>query len=621
MNDHSDRTTRKTRRRKSKADDHTVQISLTDAIGNVFGGQLTLVIANDHELSTRALPEQGRVVVGRAETADMQIGDPSLSRHHFAIETGPQVIIEDLGSSNGTRVGDRILRAKERAELGFGVPAQAGHTTFVLRRVTSSPRPRRIVNHGYFELRVEEESVRADEVGGNYAVVRISSGGTATGSPMEQILFDAVKQTDVVGAYGPPGEYEILLVQTGPDEAQRVVAAIEAAFELEELEVLTGLAVHPRDGASPDRIIACAGEALRGDAHRDGVGRSLVYGRAMVRIHELVDRVAIGRISVLVLGETGVGKEVLAEQIHLRSRRASAPMLTVNCASLNEELLASELFGHARGAFTGAVKDKIGLIEAANGGSLFLDEIGDVASPIQAKLLRVLEEQELTRVGEVKPRPVDVRFVSATNRDLERGVREGTFREDLYYRLAGITIVIPPLRERSDEIVPLARAFVQEICERDEILPAPGLAAETVERLLAYNWPGNIRELRNMVERAVLLCGGRSIEPEHLLLDKMGPAGPRAQVDQSLQWEVAQASTLVRGVSSNTDDLPDFGGRAVQRMRDAGPEHERQQIVNALEAFQGNQTKTARALGISRGTLIKRLEQYGLLRPRKREDR
>ena len=615
------------------AEAHTVQLSLGELSGAMVGGQLALVIVNDQELATCTLPERSRAVVGRSESADFQIDDPSMSRHHFAIHTGEQILLEDLGSSNGTRVGDRILRRGEAGPLGVGVPVQAGQTTFVLRPLSNSKRPRRIVNHGYFELRVEEESLRAGESSRGYAVLRVKGDGAKV-ERTERIVADNVGAGDVVGSYGPPGEYEVLLVDVTLDGAERRAQAIESAFGQEGIGVLTGLAVYPRDGGSPDRIIARAGEALRGDDGTNaGTSCGAIYGSAMARIQALADRVALGRISVLVLGETGVGKEVMARQVHLRSRRSEGPLLTLNCASLNEELLASELFGHVKGAFTGAVKDKVGLIEAANGGTLFLDEVGDVAAPIQAKLLRVLEEGKLTRVGEVQPREVDVRFIAATNRDLERAVRDGAFREDLYYRLAGVTIVVPPLRERLDEVLPLTRNFVSEICERDDIQPIPELGAATTEYLLAYNWPGNIRELRNMVERAVLLCGSTSIEPEHLLLDKMGSLtssgavglvptcapGPVPGIREgNAGMEEAQSTLRGRGAPALEDENQMPLGRPVDVMRRSGPQAERGQVLAAMTQCNGNQTQAAKLLGISRGTLIKRLAEYGLSRPRRR---
>jgi DNA-binding NtrC family response regulator len=314
---------------------------------------------------------------------------------------------------------------------------------------------------------------------------------------------------------------------------------------------------------------------VRGDG---GVPRrDLAPGEAMRDLHKLAERIASGKISVLILGETGVGKEVLARTIHDRSPRADKPFLPLNCSALSESLLESELFGHEKGAFTGADRDKPGLLETADGGTVFLDEIGELPTTMQVKLLRVLEERRVMRVGGVESRAIDVRFVAATHRDVEAHVAAGTFRQDLYFRLNGASLVIPPLRERTDEIEPLARAFAAEIAEEMSYDCTPELSRDALDTLRAYRWPGNIRELRNVIERAVLLAEGTPIARLHLPTEKMQtPAAP--------------------------SDAP--GG-------------EKQRVIDALAQCAGNQSRAAKLLGISRRTLVKRLDQYGIPRPLK----
>jgi transcriptional regulator with GAF, ATPase, and Fis domain len=312
---------------------------------------------------------------------------------------------------------------------------------------------------------------------------------------------------------------------------------------------------------------------------------------AMQRLHRLVERVAAGIISVLLLGETGVGKEVFAEAIHSRSPRSGKPFLKLNCAALTESLLESELFGHERGAFTGAVSQKPGLLETADGGTVFLDEVGELPASLQAKLLRVLEEKRVLRVGGTKSRVVDVRFIAATNRDLESEVDRGRFRRDLYFRLNGISLVIPPLRDRRGEIEPLARAFLRQACSGRT---APVLGPEVLARLQSYAWPGNIRELRNVMERAAVLAGEGPILAEHLPVEKMGHTlHPSARYTQI---------GLDGGTSALSDQVAAF---------------ERRRIIEALERCAGNQTKAARLLGMSRRTLVSRLRDYDIPRPRK----
>ena len=297
---------------------------------------------------------------------------------------------------------------------------------------------------------------------------------------------------------------------------------------------------------------------------------------------ELVDRIAATTISVLILGETGAGKEVLAERIHRMSLRAQRALVRLNCATLSAPLLESELFGHERGAFTGAATSKVGLVAAADGGTLFLDEVGELPPPVQAKLLRVLSEREILPIGAACARPVDVRFIAATNRDLREQVETGAFRRDLFYRLNGITLYVPPLRARPTEIEPLARAFVDAFC-RHQGRPSPAISPAAVAALHAHRWPGNVRELRNVMERAVLLGDGPTIEPQHLALGT-APA-----------FAVTGAAPPVRDA------------RDVERRR----------ILDALNQCGGNQTRAARLLGKGRRTLLRRLDELGLPRPRK----
>jgi len=309
----------------------------------------------------------------------------------------------------------------------------------------------------------------------------------------------------------------------------------------------------------------------------------------MERIDRLVGLVADSVLPVLLLGETGVGKGTLAAQIHARSSRAGRPFVQLNCAAVPEGLLESELFGHERGAFTGATQAKPGILESANGGTVFLDEIGEVPRPTQAKLLHVLEQGKVQRLGSVRPIAIDVRFLSATNRDLDALVASGQFRRDLYYRLAGVPVHVPPLRERRGEIPEMARAFVKEASARTPER-TPVISEASMRRLCAHDWPGNIRELRNVVMRAALLSGGSRVEPEHLLLE----------------------------VATSPTPTPDPAPAGARRLAAEVHATERQQIAEALDRFGGHQGKAAEYLGISRRTLSNKLDELGLPRPRKK---
>ena len=304
---------------------------------------------------------------------------------------------------------------------------------------------------------------------------------------------------------------------------------------------------------------------------------------AMGQVVDLARRVAKVDSTVLITGESGSGKERIARLVHEESTRAAGPFIAVNCGAITETLLESELFGHARGAFTGATQDRPGLFEASNGGTLLLDEVGEVSPGMQVKLLRAVQEREIRRVGENKNRPIDVRVVAATNRDLAHGVAGGTFRQDLYYRLKVVELRVPALRERRDDILPLARVLLADAAVRMK-RKISGLAPGAADQLLRYEWPGNVRELENAMERAVALSRGSRVELEDL----------PEEVRQALPKPMAAAGTV--------------------RPLD---EVEKEYILAALEQNGGNQTRTAAQLRIGSATLYRKLRSYGLIRGRR----
>ena len=353
----------------------------------------------------------------------------------------------------------------------------------------------------------------------------------------------------------------------------------------------------------------------------------------MQHLYRLVDSVAQSNITVIVRGETGVGKEVVSEEIHRRSARAAGPLVKLNCAALPEHLLEGELFGYERGAFTGAAQAKAGLIESADGGTLFLDEIGEMPLATQTKLLRVVESREVMRLGSLRPKTVDVRFVAATHRDLEEMVTRGQLRQDLYYRLAGVSLVVPPLRERVEEIPRLADEFVARFCADARRPPIP-ISSAAMRVLKAHAWPGNVRELRNVIERAVVFSKGVAIAPEQLglPLDRLSRPPARLSAPPSAPGGVpvptvplppapsaeyplpvpAGTQLGAPGVPSSTVAFGSGGSLPVEMEA-----LERQRILDALARCGGNQTQAAEMLGISRRTLLRRLDDYAVPRPRK----
>jgi two-component system response regulator AtoC len=328
---------------------------------------------------------------------------------------------------------------------------------------------------------------------------------------------------------------------------------------------------------------------------------AVLVNDAMRRLYDVAAMAAQTDISVLILGETGVGKEVFAEFFHRRSLRATRPFLRLNCAALSESLLESELFGHE------------------HGGTVFLDEVGELPLNLQVKLLRVLDERVVRRVGSNKPRPIDVRFITATNRDLKREVARGRFRGDLYFRINGTSFCLPPLRERKDEIEPLARYFLSQACERLK-RPMPMITAEARQRMLDYGWWGNVRELRNAMERASFLCGDGPLLAQHLPEDPLPTDDTVDNESTDVHFSggiAAEAPTLGSlgrnpSVSHSAPHRPFSGAPS-----DIAASSEQERVLAALKACAGNQTRAATMLGISRRTLINRLESLNLPRPRK----
>ncbi|MBS2017139.1 MAG: sigma 54-interacting transcriptional regulator [Deltaproteobacteria bacterium] len=482
------------------------------SVGDTPNEGYSLVFARAGAIAPLALPASGQSIVGREPPADLVVPDDSVSRRHARILGGTPPEIEDLGSTNGTKVMGRALAPNERVPLAYGTVVELG--TLVAFVQPASP--------------------------------------LAAGSASPEGL--------------PRGR--------APETVARMTVA-------------------------PPAMSAPSGPS-RSPVLRDAT---------MLRLYELIDVIAPSKLSVLILGETGVGKDVYAETVHARSPRAGGNFVRLNCAALPENLLEAELFGYEKGSFTGAMQAKPGLFEAADGGTVFLDEIGEMPLVTQAKLLRVLESGEVLRIGSVKPKRVDVRFVSATNRDLEALSATGQFRSDLFFRLNGVSVALPPLRKRPDDVVPLAHMFLTNA-------GGPPLSDEALASLRAYRWPGNIRELKNVVERAALLAQGRPIRVEHLLFRSASLSDVGGEPAPVASAPVVSAPTPAAAPEA---PLP-VRSAGTMPMRDEFAELERTRILEAMEKCGGNQSRAAKMLGISRTTLIKRLEIYQYVRPRKGQD-
>jgi DNA-binding NtrC family response regulator len=415
---------------------------------------------------------------------------------------------------------------------------------------------------------------------------------------LEAAAYDAVL-TDLNMPPGPDGIELIRRARSRGHEVPFVVLTGQASVETAVDAMREGAYDYLRKTATADELRSAVQRAidhgrirrevqrLRGEvAEVRGVERPVGSSPRMREVLALVDRVAPSDASVLILGESGTGKELLARVLHRQSLRRDQPFVAFDCSALAPSLLESELFGHERGAFTGAERARRGLFREAQGGTLFLDEIGDIAPEVQNKLLRVLQEREVKPVGGDAFVKIDVRIVAATNKDLRALVQKGRFREDLFYRLAVVPIELPPLRERTSDLSPIVSTILRR---RRSAGPRPTeIAPEAIARLIAYSWPGNVRELENVIERAAILSDGRVIQSRDL--------PPLAEADAPLpRGEVLPAPSLERPLK--------------QQLLDTAREVERRAILFALRVESGSPTRAARRLGISRASFYNKLKE------------
>jgi two-component system, NtrC family, response regulator AtoC len=567
----------------------------------------SLLVLQGESSSRFALPGSGVVLIGRDAEADLRLGDDSVSRRHarLVLQAGEARLI-DLGSHNGTLVnGQRVDGARA---LVSGDVVTIGTATLVLHTAARPLPARRLLDAEALRERLGLEVQRALRHGRPLTVVSLVPPSPDAHRDALEAACAAEPGGIEAAGWLDAGHLVLLLPEVsgepGEDALGEHVEALAAACPGARL----GWAVCPTDGCDADTLVAAArgaaqdatpgqpASAASSATHLTLGERTVLLAEpAMVQLYALVRRLAPSELPVLIHGETGVGKENAAFAVHHWSRRASGPFVTVNCAALPEGLVESELFGHDKGAFTGATTAKAGIFESAQGGTVFLDEVGELPLTVQARFLRALESRRITRVGEVRERPIDVRLVAATHRDLMAEVAAGRFRQDLYFRLGAATVLLPPLRERPREVPLLARAFLTRACEalgREPLVLAP----ETLALLARQPWPGNVRELRNLMDYAAAAVTGGVLEARHL------PERPRGGAPLSPAPAASPPAEPVRGPSPST----------FQPLAEEIRELERRRMLEALEAAEGVQTRAAALIGMPIRTFTFKMKQLGL---------
>lgn len=520
--------------------------------------------------------EQRRVVLGRGEQSDVVLPDPEISRSQVALTfEGDSVRAEDL-SGKGTLIsGNRV----NEALLVDGADLTLGQWRAIFRQRSSGDAGTTTeVREGHTELQARDGLKDKH----HSAQLRIRQG---TRESVHKLLGDQVTLGKDAGNDIVLDDKFISAKHVRITRKGSVFQVVDAAstngtffggIRLYDAEVPAGTTL--RVGTVEITLEPQGGPKKEGGAFEGMIGTDL----SVRQLTDLIERVAPSSAAVAILGESGTGKELVAAAVHARSTRAAKPFIPVNCAAISKELIESELFGHEKGAFTGAQNSRKGAFEEADGGTLFLDEIGELPYDLQAKLLRALESGEIKRVGASRPMTVDVRIVAATNRDLLALCREGKFREDLYYRLCVIPLHLPPLRNRRGDLPALAEHFVQRFSPRGQNVR---LTPAALERLSTHGWPGNVRELRNVIHRALLLRKGPMLDVVDLTFDQ----------------------ELNRETGLNVPEMP--AGMTLEAMLE---KLERQIVENTLKRLNNNRERVAKELGVARSTLFKRLKDWGM---------
>ena len=568
-----------------------------------LGDRGYLLVFDARGSSMFPLPASGEVIIGR-QAGDLRLEDPAVSRQHARLVIADGVTLVDLESHNGTRVnGDRVIgsRALQAADM-----ITIGGTTLVFHAHRRDEVTKRVLEFSELRRRIDEELERVlrfkRAFGMLCMVVR------ARGPGLDELLEHHLRKLDICAWVGTD-EVVVLLPETGARDTPTAAERLRSAVHALDPGVRIGFTTSPDDGCDADALLggvrraalaaepATCAAAMRAVRKLEIRDRTVVVADvAMVRLYAMIERLASADLPVLFIGETGSGKEIAATAMHVFSPRKNKELVTLNCAAIQETLVESELFGYERGAFSGAVSAKQGLFEVASGGTVFLDEIGELTASTQAKLLRALETKRITRLGDVRERDIDIRLVAATNRDLLEEVDAGRFRRDLYFRLSGAVLWIPPLRERVVELPLLAQRFLDEACRRLG-RDAMTISATAVAILRAHYWPGNLRELKNLMDYVAAAFVESIVEPHHITerlrarRESLAPPPPPAP----------------------EPDLPSPTARSPQMsLADEIAALEQRRIKEALDAHHGNHAHAARSIGMPLRTFFSKVKKYKL---------
>ena len=563
------------------------------------------------------LPADGEFIVGRKEGADLCLEDWAAPAECIVFRMVGGDATLDCGCGQNITVNDQPATGIRLLVSGDAVAL--GPVSMVFHRPAHRPHHTAACSFDDIRVRLQEEAERSQRSGCPLAVLVLDLGDPSAGDH-ETVVQEVCRLTRFIDRVAWDGEREVIVLLPDTDDSVRVPAdRIIGAVVALAPEARGGFALCPSDAWDADALLAGARHAARSalpgrivglgsSTHVIHVGplKFVAVDPTMRRLLGLVKRLAASGLPVLVVGETGTGKEVIAQALHYWSQRASGPWVTANCAAIAPTLFESELFGHVRGAFTGAAEARPGLLESAEGGTVLLDEIGDCPLACQVKLLRAIETHRISRVGGGAERTLDIRIIAATNRELELEVSRNAFRQDLYYRLNIARVVVPPLRERPLDIPVLARFFLEQACTTAGRRPML-IEAEAIRRLAAHDWPGNVRELKNAMEFCAATLDSDQLRREHL---------PSSITCRTAPWLLSQSE---KGSSRSPGDsipLEPFASRRFPNLKEELAELERARMLQALDACGGLQNKAAELLQMPLRTFVTRMRQHAIPRPR-----